>query len=368
MQEPPSEDDGQAIIISWKDEPKPPEPTPVEPTEPVLQDRVVQPPPQAEKPPEVRKAGGRFAYPLPNQLHPAVSSVPRSAETDLVSVAKYLVSQERDPFQRVKALHDYVADRVEYDVEALKTKKFPSQQPEDVFQNRKGVCAGYSNLLAAMGQAVGEEIVTVVGDAYTPYLLADLGKEFNSHAWNAVRIEGEWYLVDATWDAGHVKGDFYARNYRTTYLFMPPKEFLARHIPDDPAWQLLDQPMSRGEAMRYARGPSADTSTTPTAPPSTEPVAAKTHVWDTIRIRVPNRPRTEVKGRFHVELDNPKGLPTEVTLHNTQDGSQEPCHPEYGGARYACTVLSRGLYRIEVLSGPRDMNPQLMAQLEVLGL
>jgi transglutaminase/protease-like cytokinesis protein 3 len=25
-----------------------------------------------------------------------------------------------------------------------------------------------------------------------------------NHAWNAVRIDGNWYLLDATWDAGVV--------------------------------------------------------------------------------------------------------------------------------------------------------------------
>jgi hypothetical protein len=288
-------------------------------------------------------------------------------ETDLESVAKYLVEGERDPFQRVKALHDYVVDRVAYDVEGYRTKTYTGQgqRPEVVFQNRKGVCSGYSNLLTAMGKAAGEEIVSLSGEVYKP----GEEKEFAGHAWNAARIEGEWYLLDATWDAGHVGGDLFTREYTTTYLFTPPREFLVTHIPDQPGWQLLDKPLDRGEAMRNARGSSQDLSTTPTEPPRLElPVAAKTHSWDYIRIREPSRPRAEVKGRFHVELDNPKGLPTQVTLHNLQDGSQEPCHPEYGGARYTCTALTRGLYRIQVLSGPREMNPQLMAQLEVTGL
>jgi transglutaminase-like putative cysteine protease len=366
----PEDDSGSLAVISWKAEPKPPEPTPTpeqdakEPRKPLPVDLAWKPEvPPPEKPPEPFRGNARLSYPLPEQLHPSVASLPSSAETDLATVAKYLVSRERDPFQRVKALHDYVADRVVYDVEALRTKTFPSQSPEDVFKARKGVCAGYSNLLAAMGQAAGEEIVTIVGDAYTPYL----DKEFQSHAWNAVRVEGEWYLIDVTWDAGYVEGDHFTRNYRTNFLFMPPKEFLTRHLPDDPAWQLLDEPVSRGEAMRLARGPSQN-SATPTPPSRTEPDTTTRHVWDDIRIREPNRPRAEVKGRFRVELDNPNNLPAEVTLHNTQDGSQEPCYPEFKGTRYACTALTRGLYRIQVLSGPRDTNPQLMAQLEVTAL
>jgi transglutaminase-like putative cysteine protease len=377
---PPEPDSEQApldeseadVIISWKTEPKPskpepePEPMPAQPEEPPRREFSLRGAKPSEQPSGPRQAGGSRSYPLPAQLHPRVTSVPRSVETDLVSVARYLVDGESDPFQRIKALHDYVADRVVYDVEAYRTRTitFDSQRPEAVLQSRRAVCAGYSNLFAAMGKAVGEDVVTLSGDAYSPRS----EKEFESHAWNAVRIEGEWYLVDVTWDAGHVKGDFFARGYKTTYLFMPPKEFLATHIPDEPAWQLLDEPLERGAAMRYARGPSQDTSTTPTAPPPTAPPTPQVHAWDNIRIREPSRPRAEVKGRFHVELENPKGLPAEVTLHNVHDGSQEPCHPEYGGTRYSCTALGRGLYRIQVLSGPRDMNPQLAAQLEVTAL
>jgi transglutaminase-like putative cysteine protease len=377
-QDPPDDGDSD-VMISWKPEPKPPgsEPEPEPKREPKREPVLLNPDnpidlaalkwkpevPPSEKPAPFR-GGGRFTYPFLRELHPAVASVPSHMETDLASVAKYLVSRERDPFQRVKALHDYVADRVVYDVESLRTRNFASQLPADVFKSRKGVCAGYSNLLAAMGQAAGEEIVSIVGES----LSQDTESGYESHAWNAARIEGEWYLLDATWDAGAVLGDLYGRGYGTTYLFMPPRQFLSSHIPDDPAWQLLDPPLSRGEAMRSSRGPSQDMSTRPTAPAPKEPAAAKPHAWDTIRIREPERPRAEVKGRFHVVIDNPQGLPAEVILHNTQDGSQEPCHPEYRGARYTCTALTKGLYRIHVNSGPRDMNPQLMATLEVLAL
>jgi transglutaminase-like putative cysteine protease len=368
-EEEPGADEDSDVMIVWKTEPKPPEPEPrpePEKKEPkvFIVNRQSQEP--TVKPPEPGSTGATGFYPLPAQLHPRVTSVPRSEETDLVSVAKYLVSGVSDPFQRVKVLHDYVADRVVYDVEAYRTKKFPPQTPEHVFQTRKAVCAGYSNLLAAMGKAVGEELVTVSGLAYTP----GEAETFGSHAWNAVRIQGEWYLLDVTWNAGAVQGDFFARGYETKYLFMPPKDFVVTHIPDDPAWQLLDEPLKRGAAMRRACGAfiaPADDSSRPSEP-EPRPVAVKEHAWDHIRIRQPSRPREEVKGRFHVELDNPKGLPAEVTLHNIQDGSQEPCHPEYRGTRYSCTALNRGQYRIEVLSGPRSMNPQLAATLEVTAL
>jgi hypothetical protein len=362
----PVEDSESDVFISWETEPRPPEPKPAQ-AEPVVEqvEVAVRKEPEPREALKPRTAGGTLAYPLPSELHPRVRSLPRDVETDLVSVAKYLVSEEREPFQRIKALHDYVASRVEYDVRAYRSRTYPPQTPAAVFQNRRAVCAGYANLFAAMGQAVGEEVVTLTGDVPTP------GEdwEFESHAWNAVRIEGAWYLVDVTWDAGHVSGDLFTRSYTTNYLFMPPREFLQMHLPDEPGWQLLETPLDRGEAMRQARAYVQQHYASRIAPqkPRTEHPTREKRVWEGIRIVEPSRPGAEVRGRFTVELDNPRKLPAEVSIFNVQESRVEPCHPEYGGVRFACTVLSRGPYRIQVFAGSQTPLP-LMAQLEVTGL
>lgn len=367
--EPPAvgvEDSGSDVFLSWKAEPRPPEPTPTQaPSKAERVEVTVQKEPETREASKPRTAGGMLAYPFPPELHPRVRSLPGGLETDLVSVAEYLVSEERNPFQRIKALHDYVASRVEYDVRAYRSRTYPPQTPEAVFQNRRAVCAGYANLFAAMGQAVGEEVVTLTGDVPTP----SEDWEFEGHAWNAVRIEGAWYLVDVTWDAGHVSGDLFTRSYTTSYLFMPPREFLQRHLPDDPGWQLLETPLDRGEAMRQARAYVQQHYASRIDPqkPRTEKPTREKREWEGIRIVEPSRPGAEVRGRFTVELDNPRKLPAEVSILNVQESRVEPCFPEYGGARFACTVLSRGPYRIQVFAGSQTP-PPLMAQLEVTGL
>lgn len=360
------EDSESDVFLSWKTEPRPPEPTPTPaPSEAKRVEVIVQKEPETRETSEPRTAGGGLSYPFPPELHPRVRSLPGDRETDLVSVAKYLVSEERNPFQRIKALHDYVASRVEYDVRAYRSKTYPPQTPEAVFQNRRAVCAGYANLFAAMGQAAGEEVVTLTGDVPTP--TGD--SEFGSHAWNAVRIEGAWYLVDVTWDAGHLSGDVFNRSYTTNYLFTPPREFLQSHLPDEPGWQLLETPIDRGEAMRQARAYAQQHYAPRVSPekPRTEQPTREKRVWEGIRIVEPSRPGAEVRGRFTVELDNPRKLPAEVSIFNLQESRVEPCLPEYGGARFACTVLSRGPYRIQVFAGSQTPLP-LMAQLEVTGL
>ena len=185
-------------------------------------------------------------WPFRDEIHPLAKAVPAEVETTPQSVAKYIAARENDPLQRVKALHDYVANRVAYDIVSLRAGQYPPQDAETVFRTQMGVCAGYANLLAAMGDAAGVEIVVVVGDTRD---FGDPSPWGNGHAWNAFKIEDHWYLMDATWNAGHV-GDTFVREYEASYFMTPPEVFGLSHFPDDPKWQLLAQPITRGEFMR----------------------------------------------------------------------------------------------------------------------
>lgn len=199
-----------------------------------------------EPPPLERLADGTPVWPLPATLHPAVAALPAHAEASIASVARHIAQGERDPWMRVKAVHDYVADRVSYDVESYRAGKYPPQDAETVFRTRRSVCAGYANLLAAMGQAAGDEIVVIGGDARTNG--RDLTGE--GHAWNAARIGGRWTLLDATWDAGFLKEDRFVKRYSTEFLFTPPEVQGLSHFPEEEQWQLRRPALSRGEFLR----------------------------------------------------------------------------------------------------------------------
>ena len=87
----------------------------------------------------------------------------------------------------------------------------------------------------------------VNGEAKTE--LFDIGNtRFRSnHAWNAVKINGEWYLLDATWGAGGVgdieikrwwqrkpkKKEVFVKGFRPYYFFTHPDTFFLKHFPQD---------------------------------------------------------------------------------------------------------------------------------------
>ncbi len=113
----------------------------------------------------------------------------------------------------------------------------------------KAVCHGYAGLLAKMCPLAGIPCQVVSGHA-RGYGFALGGAEdvhAVNHAWNAVQIQGRWYLLDVTWDAGHVEGQSFHKQYNTAYLFLEPWQFLYTHFPSDPHWQLLDPPRTAGQ-------------------------------------------------------------------------------------------------------------------------
>ncbi len=193
-----------------------------------------------------RRPGEPPSWPMPDHLHPLVAHMPASAETSPEAVAQYIAQREHDPYLRVKALYDYVADRVRYDVAALQAGDYPPQDPQTVFRTHKAVCAGYSKLLQKMAKSIGIDMVYVVGVSRDQTGSVAGG----GHAWNAVEIEGKWYLIDATWGAGTVDGGAFHKRYTTDYLFTPPKVFGVDHFPDDARWQLRGQPLTRGAFVR----------------------------------------------------------------------------------------------------------------------
>ena len=54
-----------------------------------------------------------------------------------------------------------------------------------------GNCLGYSTTFQLLMDLCDVECITVVGAAFD---------SMEDHAWNMVRLDGEWYCVDVTWD------------------------------------------------------------------------------------------------------------------------------------------------------------------------
>jgi len=285
-----------------------------------------EPVPSAKRP-EVR----RDLWPMQGRLHPLVAAVPKDVETSYESVAKWIAERERDPYHRVKAIHDYIADRVRYDAATMraKSRKYrKSQDPKTVFETGLAVCDGYSQLFNAMYRSIGGQAEYIGGESRD----AEGNVSGSGHAWNAVVVDGFWFLIDVTWDAGHLEGDSFVKAYSTDYLLTPPKLFAVTHLPSHDKWQLLDEPITRGEFMRA-------------------PILRPSFFSQGLRLVSPERSQVTVsEPRFEVVLDNPGRFYLIGTVAVSGSSRSEKCTVRYvrQRARIRCDLPAAGTYVVRM--------------------
>lgn len=182
-------------------------------------------------------------------------AIPARSERSIDSIADYLARVGRDDEIRARALYRWITTNIEYDTVGFVTGNYGSMDPADVLAKGSSVCSGYAGLFKAIGTRMGLEIEVINGwsKGYGYRAGAQLPRETN-HAWNAVRVNGQWRLVDSTWGAGYVTGNPLRFEYRFVnhYFLTEPAQFIFDHLPDDPEWQLLDEPISADRYLNLA--------------------------------------------------------------------------------------------------------------------
>ncbi len=124
----------------------------------------------------------RFTY-----LYDKATTAEKTAQLEAIVQEIVDASPNGTQFDEVLYFHDYLVKHYTYD------RRTPSDGKEirDVygfFTEGKGVCQAYMQAMVLLCSARAIEAIPVVS------------KDMN-HAWNLVRIDGNWYHVDVTWDA-----------------------------------------------------------------------------------------------------------------------------------------------------------------------
>lgn len=98
-------------------------------------------------------------------------------------------------FERELALHDYLVAWGEYDQTVYDARtpqgRADNTNPYGMLTGGYGICLGYATTFQLLMDLAEVECITVVGAS---------SDSTGDHAWNMVRLEGEWYCVDPTWD------------------------------------------------------------------------------------------------------------------------------------------------------------------------
>ncbi len=120
-----------------------------------------------------------------------IKEMVQKQEAKINNILKQIIKPGYTEFDKVKAVHDYIILNTAYDWENFKQNKVPeaSYTPYGLFINGVAVCEGYSKTMQLLLEMVGIETHYITGKANS-----------GDHAWNLVKIDGEYYYIDATWN------------------------------------------------------------------------------------------------------------------------------------------------------------------------
>ncbi len=132
--------------------------------------------------------------------------------------------------------------RNKYKNDSIKLKAWNDRFKKDVFRKllkqEKTICTGYAyivqqlaNLDCEIVHGYGKTSMTNIESLDPP-----------NHSWNAIKLDGKWYLCDPTWASGipEPETNIFRFDYNDGYFLSNPKLFIINHFPQDQKWILLE--------------------------------------------------------------------------------------------------------------------------------
>jgi len=115
------------------------------------------------------------------------------------------IPEDATAYEKVRAVYDFVCGHVVYDISAARRHGSTNVVRHTAYSaliRGTATCQGYCTLLYRMLMSLGVETRIVTG--YAP-------EAEGPHAWNLVKLDGAWYGLDATWDAGKEETAYFLR-------------------------------------------------------------------------------------------------------------------------------------------------------------
>ena len=124
------------------------------------------------------------------------------------------------------ALYTWLTSTVDYDWDHQNDPQNmhpDSGNPYGGLVRRTAICLGFATTFQLLMDMADVECITVVGAAFNSR---------EDHAWNMVRLDGEWYCADATWDMGCSPEYFSYFNVTSDWMAMTDHQWDYSAVPE----------------------------------------------------------------------------------------------------------------------------------------
>lgn len=164
-----------------------------------------------------------------NTFYEDASTKVTSADASLKQAAASITAGANSDYEKVRAVHDWIAANCAYDKDVLSNPDARVRDDAKSFAMRRGVCENFAKWTCDLLTDSGVECLYVTGIGLNNE--DDSYEQKVNHAWNIVKIDGNWYPMDVTWDCGNVyeNGTITVGPSQTTY-FLDPHAMNLDHI------------------------------------------------------------------------------------------------------------------------------------------
>ena len=172
---------------------------------------------------------------------------------NLPDLANKLTTQMPGEHDKIRSIYTWVSTNISNDFDtyfrnkikrwkyrndpkklAVWNKKISQVIFKNLLTEHKSICSGYAYLIQELAQHAGLDCKIING--YGKNNEKEILQKGNpNHSWNAIKIDGEWLFIDATWSSGMYKMEErkFVKDYDDTYFLVRPELFLLNHYPID---------------------------------------------------------------------------------------------------------------------------------------
>ncbi len=170
---------------------------------------------------------------------------------DLSALVKKLIIPAQTDLEKARVLFVWTATNIHYNDSQVKPYQYGfAEKSVDtlalatrIMRQKWGVCTDFSLLLYQLLRTAGLPARIISGYAKGHPDQAGTPIRAINHQWNMVFLDGRWHHLDATW-ASTNNG---TRPLNMYYFLTPPNQFMANHLPANPADQHVEKPLTKTE-------------------------------------------------------------------------------------------------------------------------